>query len=350
MKPVIICGGIGSKMWPESRAKSPKHFLPFFDGRSLFQINWDLLRQKFQPSDIFLQTNEVQAKIAKEQVPEVVDDNIIIEPELRNHGPATCLAAASLFKRGFEDEPFMLVQADVLREPGDKFLEMLEVCDGLIRREGKMITGGNRPEFAIMGIDYLIKGDKVRNEGEIGVFKIDKFLWRSTKEAVEELIKDGQALTHANHYGWTPRLFLEMVKRLRMEWWEPLDNFIHGAELKKEYAKMPKGPIEDVTQHMFTEGLVVELPFRWIDFGTWESVAHYLKDQRSNIKDEDRSEIEANDNFIRRPKGKYVALIGVNNLVVIDTGDALLIVDKSQSGKVGAVVDKLKEEGRGELL
>src|SRR5690606_26711850 len=106
MKTVIICGGIGSKMWPMSRITMPKHFLPFINGKSLFQLNYEALRKKFVSEEIFLQTNEVQAKIAKNLIPEIIDENIFVEPEMRNQGPATGFAAAQLIKRGFGDEPF----------------------------------------------------------------------------------------------------------------------------------------------------------------------------------------------------------------------------------------------------
>lgn len=335
MIPVIICGGVGTKMWPQSRQKSPKHFLPLFDGKSLFELNYGVLRKKFKPEEIYLQTNEVQAEIAKRLVPEIVIENVFIEPEMKNHGPATGFAAAQLVRRGLGDEPFMLVQADVLRQPEEKFLEMLDVCDKLVRNEGRMITGGIKPSYAIMGIDYLIRGEKVETGEGVDVYRVGHFLWRSTKEAAEEFVAGGVALTHSNHYCWTGNKLLDMYKRLKPEWYEPLKNIVEGGDVVTEYAKMPKGPIEDVTQHMFTEALVVELPFNWIDFGTWESLANYLGSDENN-------------NFIRT--NKYTAIIGLKDLVVVETDDALLILPKSESGRVGEVVDKLKEEGRTELL
>ena len=93
MKAVIICGGIGSKMWPMSRSSMPKHFLPLIGNKSLFELNYEALRKKFGPEEIFLQTNEVQAKIAKSLKPEIPEENIFAEPEMRNQGPATGSAA-----------------------------------------------------------------------------------------------------------------------------------------------------------------------------------------------------------------------------------------------------------------
>lgn len=337
MKPVIICGGVGTKLWPASRAASPKHFLPLINGRSLFKITYESLRKKFEPKDIFVSTNEAQASLVREQVPEIPEENYILEPEMKNHGPATGLVAAFLLKKGLGDEPFMLVQPDDLREPEEKFFEMMDACDDLARRDNKYITGGIKPDYAIMGIDYLIKGEKVETKNGVDVYKVAKFVWRGTKETAEEIIKDGNGLTHSNHTCMTPKNFLEMYKKYKMDWYTPLMNYVNGADLKIEYAKMSKGPVEEVTQlaHEAGETLVVELPFKWVDIGTWESLANYLGS-------------DENGNFVQSKK--YTAIVGLNDIVVVETDDALLICKKDQSGKVGEVVEKLKMEGKNELV
>jgi len=135
MIPVIICGGFGTKLWPISRQHRPKHFLPLINSKSLFQLNYEALRIHFAPSEIFVSTNKDHMNIAKQQVPEIPDENFILEPEMRNQGPATGLVAAFLYKRGLKDEPFMLVQVDVLREPADSFIKMMLDCDKIARKE-----------------------------------------------------------------------------------------------------------------------------------------------------------------------------------------------------------------------
>lgn len=137
-----------------------------------------------------------------------------------------------------------------------------------------------------------------------------------------------------------------------MEWYEPLVAITNGGDAATEYAKMPKGGIEEVTKLVYknNEALVVELPFNWIDFGTWESVANYMKDRGFYKTDSETLEIESNDNFIYKKDKKFIAMIGVNNLVVVDTGDALLIIKKEASGKVGQIVDALKAGNKTELL
>ncbi len=343
MKPVIMCGGIGTKMWPLSRQKMPKQFLPLISGKSIFQLNWEALRKKFDPSDIYLQTNEYQAKIAKQQVPEIINENIFIEPEMRNQGPATGFCAAMLFKK-FPDEPFMLVQADVLRNPDEKFLEMIEIFDELIRKEGKLITGGIRPERGIAGIDFMIPGEKVEGGGNLNVYKMKKLVMRDDPERNEGAVEAGTVFGHANHYAWTPRLMLEAFKRRAPEWYEPLMNIINGADIATEYSKMPKDPIEvRVTKYEMNEGMVVECPFEWVDLGTWESLEEYLR-KKEVYNPENVFEVEGKDNFVL--SDKFVAVVGLSDVQIIETDDAILVVKKDQSGKVGEVVDFLKTKNK----
>lgn len=350
MIPVIICGGTGTKMWPESRERFPKHFLPLFNGRSLFQINWESLRKEFKPKQIFIQTNKNQARIAKQQVKELLSENIFIEPETRNTGPACGFTAAMLYKK-HPDEPFILIQADDLREPGKKLLKMIRVCDRLAKTTGKYITGGFRPSFPVMGVDYLIPGERVSNKDEVGVYKVKKFLWRSSKKEVEKYLVGQKALLHANHSCMTPRGFLEMYKKYRPDWYGPLLNIIGGASVVKEYKKMPKGPQEEVTEHVHKDGdsLVVELPFAWTDFGTWESLMKYTAGQKG-LDQNNLEEISASGNFVRAAKDKKVALVGVDDLIIVDTKDALLVCRKDFSGQVGEVVQRLKNKGEHKWL
>lgn len=356
MKAVIICGGIGSKMWPESRQKSPKQFLPLVGDKSLFQLNWEALRLKFKAEEIFLQTNAEQAEIAKKQVPEILTENVFIEPEMRNQGPATGFAAASLIKKGFGDEAFMLVQADVMRKPENKFIEMIEMVGGLAETGNDYITGGISPMNIVRGVDYLVKGELVREEKGVKVFRVADYIDRSEEEKIKQYMGTDKLLIHANHTTMTPNNLMAMYKKYRMDWYEPLMNIVNGGDVPSEYAKMPKAGIEEVTKQVYLggEALVAELPFEWIDFGTWESVVNYelrtrLPDgQVKNYELKNGIEIEAKNNYVRSKK--YTALIGVEDLIVVETDDALLICKKDKTGKVGEVVDQLKAENKTELL
>lgn len=346
MKPVIICGGWGTKMWPISREHHPKHFINLLGGKSLFQMNYDALRTKFEASEIYVSTNVDQMPLARQQAPEIPLENYILEPEMRNQGPATGLIAAVLYHKGYGDEPFMILQVDDLREPVDQFIKMIMDCDALARRETKYITGGFRPEFPVMGVDYLVKGERVSVEGEVSAYKVAKFVWRGSKEQTEEFIKDENALLHANHTCMTPKNFLAMMEKYKPEWYGPLRNIADGGDINSEFVKMPSGPLEDVTEKVHADGesLVVELPFKWDDFGTFESVYKYMINKGIYKNPENTIESNAQNNFIRLDdSNKVVSIIGLSNIVVMDTGDALLICDQKQSGLVGDVLKEVKK-------
>ncbi len=346
MKPVIICGGWGTKMWPISREHHPKHFIKLIGDKSLFQLNYEALRTRFNPEEIYVSTNVDQLPLAREQAPDIPSENFILEPEMKNTGPAISLIAATLYKKGFADEPFMVIQADVLREPTESFIKMMDDCDSLARRETKYITGGFKPDFPIMGVDYLVKGDRVSAENEVGTYKVDKFVWRSTKEETEELLKQDNALVHTNHTCMTPRNMISMIQKYRPDWNEPLQNIINGADVFTEFKKLPSEPQENMTQdvHAAGESLIVEIPFKWVDFGTFESVYKYLKDKNIYHSPENLVENKSNDNFVLLDDpDKVVCIVGQSNLVVVDTGDALLICNRLDSSLVGDVLKEVKK-------
>lgn len=346
MIPVIICGGFGTKLWPASRQQYPKQFLPLIEGKSLFQINCESMLRKFAPGQIFVSTNQDQMKLAQNQVPSIPADNYIIEPEMRNQGPATSLIAASLLKKGFADEPFMLVQVDDLRQPEADFFAVMDVCDQLARTQTKYITGGFKPDRIIAGVDYLVKGVKLTETANIGVYQVAQFLWRGEKESVASNFSKGSLLVHSNHTCMTPRNFLGMLQKYRSDWYQPLMNILGGANISTEYAKMPAGPIEEVTEKVYAQGgaLVVELPFAWVDIGTWESLEKYFRDNNLYKTENTLIDLNGKNNFVKMSdQTKTVALVGVDNLIVVDTGDALLICAKDQTGQVGEIVKEIKK-------
>ena len=340
MIPVIICGGVGTKMWPLSSPKHPKHFLPLIHGKSLFELNWEILRKRFTPDEIYLQTNAEQAEIAKGMVPEIVAENVFIEPASLNHGPATGLAAALLLKKGKGDEPFFLIQVDNLRVPGENIFKMMDLAEKLGRETHKYITGGFAPDRFIKGVDFLLKGDLAGEQDGVKIYKVAEYVDRAQTEKINENMGSGKLLVHANHTCMTPKDLLKMYQEYRPDWYEPLSKIAEGADVTEEYLKMPKGAIEEITLQVHAKGdsLVIELPFEWTDFGTWESLEKYYEANGIEPKKGVVVEIEAKDNFCVSENQKKIAIIGLDNIIVVEGDDGILICRKDLSGRVGEVV------------
>jgi mannose-1-phosphate guanylyltransferase len=225
------------------------------------------------------------------------------------------------------------------------FIEMMIDAGKLAVKEQKYVTGGIKPSFPVMGVDYLVKGERVSANDDVGIYRVDKFIWRSTKKDTEKLIQQEGALIHTNHSCMTPSAMLAMLQKYKPEWHEPLMNFINGADLLEEYSKMPPGPIEEVTEkvHQAGESLVVELPFEWYDIGTFEMLHEYLKLKGLDVVRDNVINIDSNNNYVSlNDENKVVALVGVKDLIVVDTGDVLLVCNKKNNSDVKQALEEVK--------
>lgn len=343
MIPVIICGGVGTKMWPLSTPSMPKHFLPLINSESLFQINWRVLRERFVPKEIYLQTNSAQAKLAQAQVTEINHENIFIELETRNQGPATGLAATYLKKLGRGNETFMLIQVDDLRVPEEKIFDFMELAEKFSNKTGKYITSGFVPRWHQAGVDYLLKGKLLAEENGVKIYEIADFVDRSEIDRIQRYLNTGELLVHTNHTCMTADGLLEMYKKYKPDWHVSLMKIIDGADVAREYPNMEKGQLEEVTKiaHRNGESLVIENPFEWIDFGTWESVSKYYDEKEIYPPNGGTVELDGDTNFLWSESGKIIATIGLDNIVVVESKNGILISKKSESGKIGQVVDKI---------
>lgn len=335
MKLVLMCGGVGTKLWPESRESRPKHFLPLLpNGKSLFEDNLEWLVKNFG-EDVWIQTNIKQLPMVRKFAPDFPQERIIVESSMKNHGAATALLCHTLAEKFGPEEIFFNVQADLYRRPFSAFGESIKLAEKLVQETGKLVTGGVRPQFFVEGVDYMIANFEAKIYGDIKVFTMNTWLGRDKSIEIHKYKGDNAVFLHWNHYTWKVGSYLEACKSVHPEWAEK-------DRVLKDYDNLPSGPAEDVTASELAKGLVIELPFDCWDFGTWKSIYEFAK-LHPNV-----STIDANGNLIRSKK--RVEIVGLENLAVVETEDAILVVPINQSDRVGEVVKKLKAEGKTELV
>lgn len=353
MKFIVFAGGQGTKLWPLSREDRPKQFQPVIGSKTLFRQNIEALLKNYSQQDIFVSTKRRYVKYVVEDCPEISLENVIVEPDVaKNTGPATGLAVLKVAMK-YPKEPFMIVQADCLRKPASKFIEMTKVAEKLVKKEKRMVTGGQKALYPDMGIDYLMLGDQVKSEQSMDIFKIQQFVPRlKSYEETEKLIGSIKIATHSNHYCWYPNLMLDLYKKYNPGWYSGLmkikkllGNKDEAIKVDKIYASLKAGPVEDLTKHIFRESYIIINPFQWMDLGTWSVIHEYLAPTEQVYTDGNVLAIDTRDSYIKGNKDKLIATIGINNLLVVDTEDALLICPKSRSQDVKKVVDELKKRG-----
>lgn len=352
MKLIVTAGGQGKKIWPMSREAYPKQFQAVVGDVPLYQNTINTLLKSYKASDIFISTKKRYLDIAQKQSPEIPKENYICEPDIaKDRGPGEGIAFTTLSIK-HPDEPFMIVQSDVLREPGEKFLQMIAEAEKIEIRDRKFMSGGIKATYPILGVDYLRLGKRVHTN-DIEIYKTDEFIPRvDDYQKTKELIKSFHVATHSNHMCWYPDLMLDAYKKYRPDWYKSLMEIKEylakdPASLKIDeiYSQMEAGMTERVTENIVTDGYTILLPFKWSDIGTWDSVYEFFDPQGGTHIDGNGIAYDAQNCLIKNdnPK-KIIALCGIRDMMVIDTEDALLVVDKDSVQDVKKVVELLKEK------
>lgn len=355
MKFIVAAGGQGTKVWPYSTAALPKQFRPILGETSLYQHNIDILLQEYSEKDIYVVTKKQYLEIAQKQSPKIPKENYIAEPDIRrDRGPAEGLAVYKLALQ-FPDEVFMIVQSDCVREPSDKYLVLVKEMIRVAEETGKLVTGGIKPQTPITGIDYLQLGKKMDSKSGLHIHEIDKFLYRpQTVAEIEHLIHGERVITHSNHMTWHPAAFKAAYKKYRPDWHEALETICESIGTDDEervtneiYESMEKGATEQVTQFVMDSGeaVSVTLPYHWSDIGSWSSLQDYFAGKGQNYIDAQALVLDSQNVIIKADKKKAVVVMGMKNTVVIDTEDALLVMDRDKCGDVGSILDELKNRG-----
>lgn len=361
MKIIVTAGGQGTKLWPYSRQDKPKQFQPIIGDTSSYQQTIELLLKEFSPEDVYISLKRKFIKYASEQSPQIPLRNYIVEPDVaKDRGPGEGLAYLKLAVE-HPDEPFFLVQADCLHEPGDKFLKMIRDAEKLAVEHRCFITGGMKATEPNMGIDYLKLGERVSKNGR-EAFKIEEFVWRrETLKETRELVENFHVVAHCNHYCWYPEMMLEAYKKYRPDWYEALmqikevmDKPGENEAVERIYATMEKGPTEDVASHVMTdyESMAILVPYKWTDVGTWGSVYEFFTEcDDANYTDGNVISVDTKGTLMKtNSKEKLIAVAGVQDLVIVDTDDVLLVVAKDQIGKIKDLQQIVKDRSETEYL
>lgn len=359
MKIIVTAGGQGTKMWPYSRQDKPKQFQPIIGDYSSYEQTINVLLEKFSPEDIYISTKRKFIKYVSEQSPQIPLRNYIVEPDIaKDRGPGEGLAFLRL-SINHPDEPFFVVQADCIRDPKEGFLKMIEEAEKLVTKHRKMVTGGIKATEPTMGVDYLKLGNVV--DGHKEAYAIEEFIFRRNNlRETKELVENFHVVTHCNHTCWYPEQMLEAYKQYRPDWYEALmkirdvlDKPGENEAVEQIYAGMEKGPTEDVTTHVMNSGeaMIILLPYKWTDVGTWGSVYEFFADGIENYEDGNVITVDSKGSLIKSSRpDKLIAVAGLEDLVVIDTDDALLVIPKDEIDKIKNIQKILEERNETEYL
>ncbi len=360
---LILAGGGGTRLWPKSLNKTPKQFLRLFGGKTLMQITTERFRNILPWEKIYCVTvsEEYKKEILKE-IPEFIPENIIVEPARRETGPAHGLGAAYIHQKD-PDAVIITEAADRLVKPTMRYLATLKAAAKYAYENKALVALGVDPRYPHTGLGHIKKGKKVATIKGIQFFKLEKFVEKPELDLAKKYTHSGDYYWNAGEFVWKAETLLGELKEHAPDIHKLLEEIAghigtkeEKSKLKSIYEKMPKIAIDYAIAEKSKNFVVVFGNFFWTDIGDWKEVwENLLKDHQGNVIIDGESpggeviNIDTTDALIHTD-GRLVAVVDVDNLVVVDTKDALLITSKSKAQSVKKVVEKLKEEKRTELL
>ena len=352
---VIMAGGGGTRLWPLSRRTRPKQLLSLFDERSLFQTSVQRLGEIFPPEHIYVVAVPELARDLHAQTPDIPAENFLHEPAARNTAPVVGLAAAVLHQR--DPQAVMAVlTADHFIGDEEQFRQYL-LAAYEIAQAGYLVTLGIEPTFPSTGFGYIQRGQLLGSFLDRQAYRVLRFKEKPDSDTAVQMLASGD-------HSWNSGMFFWRVDRILEEFKRQLPDLATGlAQIGQAWGTpeqddtlqrvWPTTPVVSIDYGIMENAeRVVVLPaagLGWSDVGSWDSLFGVLdRDANGNavMSGAHVVTLDTEDCLVyMNQERRLIVTIGVDNLVVVDTGDVLLVCRKDQAQRVRQVVDRLKQEG-----
>lgn len=360
---LILAGGGGTRLWPKSRNETPKQFLQLFGKETLTQITVNRFLKILPWERIYIVTaTEEYRKEIKKELPDMPNKNIIVEPMRRNTAAAMGIGAIYIYRQD-PNAVILTESADRLATPVNVYLKTLLASAEIAFTDNVLVAVGVEPRYPHTGLGHIKRGKKVAVVQKKTFYKADKFVEKPRLELAKKYTESGNYYWNAGQFVWRASSYLETIAKTAPEISRGLtkiNNAIGSATeqsvIKNVYQELPDISVDYAVAEKAKNMVVIGGDFFWTDIGDWKEVwSNSNKDAEGNVilheaKDKvDLINIGSSDSIVHT-NGRLVALVDVDNLVVIDMPDALLVSSKSKAQDVKKVVEKLKADKRTELL
>ncbi len=352
--PVIMCGGAGTRMWPESREQLPKQFIALFGERSTFQDTMAMLAASPLFDTPLVITNRDYASIVAAQVRDIgAMADIVLEPMRRDSGPAVAVAAEIGFARA-PGTVLAVLAADhaVVNRAG-----MVAICAeaAAVASEGSIVTLGIAPTFPATGYGYIRRGPRIGQKGD--VCKVAAFVEKPNEETAQRYIAEGY-LWNSGNFIFRADVMKAEIARFEPAMAEPVAHAVANATHDGEclvldadaFGAATKKSIDFAVMERTDLAAVIPADIGWSDVGTWSAVRDLTeRDANGNAVRGDGIVLHARNTYVRS-QGLLTAVIGVDDIIVVSTPDAVLVLDASRADRVKELVDRLKLDNRSEIV
>lgn len=352
MIPVILSGGSGTRLWPLSRPHYPKQFLALHSDQTLFQETLQRLAPLNLSAPIIVSNDEHRFIVAENLRGIGVKANrIILEPVGRNTAPAIAIAALSALEIE-EDAILFVLPADHVIQDGDAFAKAAKAAEALAKT-GRLVTFGIKPSMPHTGYGYIQAGDDVDG----AAFTIKAFKEKPDLETAEHFFKSGDYYWNSGMFVFKAKAFLDELQKHEPALLAAAKRALEDGSSDLDFYRLDKAGFEEcknisidyAVMERTQDGVVVPMDAGWCDVGSWAALWDVLpKDENGNVARGDTLLESSSNNYVYA-EHKLVATLGVEDLVIIDTKDALLIAARDRAEDLKNVVSRLKDAGRKEV-
>lgn len=352
MKIVVFAGGVGTRLWPLSRKRTPKQFGKIIGEYSTLQETIARLLPRFKPSDLYVATGAGYENIVREQLPQIPHNNFILEPEMRDVGPAIGLVA-SLLERKFPNDPIAILWSDHLVKKTANFINAILLAEEIItKKRGDFVFIAQKPRFANQNMGWIEIGPRISNkERDTLIYHFRQLKYRPNLEEAQAFFHNQNFVWNLGYFVTTPKHLLSLFKlylpsmceqltKIKNAWGKSMFN----KTLNRIYPLLEKISFDDaILSKLNPQGVyVISADLGWSDVGAWES----LKEALSKTEDENVTKgkvmlVSSRDCLIFNYKNQMVVGIDLDEMLVVNTDDVLLVCPKTSVPKIKKLVEGL---------
>jgi len=351
---VIMAGGSGTRFWPLSRQKHPKQLLTLFGQRSLLEQTVARIRPIIPPGRVYIFTSEPIANKVRRLLPRIPSGQIVGEPASRNTAPTLGVAAYEIVRRDPEGLMVVLPSDQVIAKPW-VFRRVLASACRVASTARRSVVVGLKPTRPDTGFGYLCLG---RSEGKVAgheVFRVTRFTEKPKLAVARRYVASGRHLWNGGMFIWKASTLIENLERFQPEMARQLRQIadaggVHSQAFRRIYPGLRKISIDYALMEKIPNVFAVPADMGWNDVGSW-AVVYELgnQDSEKNVRPRGSLSLDSQGNMVFSPK-KYVVTVGVHDLIVVETDDALLVCARAHCQDVGKAVRELERLGRQDLL
>jgi mannose-1-phosphate guanylyltransferase len=355
---VIMAGGSGTRFWPKSRRDRPKQLLRLFGDATMLRQTVDRIGG-LAPSDrTLVVTGADQADATRRELPELPAANVVAEPCPRDTAACVGLAAAIVAARD-PDATMLMLPADHVVRPPSTFRRTVEAAALLVQEDPTaFVTLGVVPTRPETGYGYIEKGDPLGERLGFAVHQVRQFREKPDRGTAELFLSEGRFVWNSGVFVWSARAILNAIARFRPRLAEGLDRVKpalgtprQADVLAEVYPTLERAPIDKAVMENYPNVKVIDVTYEWSDVGDWRTLAEYLgRDAADNATQGPTRLIDSRGCIVVADEGRLIATLGVDDLVVVQSGGATLVARKDRLDQLKGLVEGLRDSGFGDYL